>query len=105
MKNKTRTLAEQLIEHGRKEGIEKGRVEGRVEGRIEGRVEGRIEGREEGRHESAVQAVLQALRIRHGRVPEGLAEAVGEIQDLQKLELLHSGAIRSASLEEFAQSL
>jgi hypothetical protein len=85
MKNKTRTLAEQLIEHGRKEGIEKGRVEGR--------------------RESAVQAVLQALRIRHGRVPEGLADAVEEVQDLQKLELLHSGAIRSASLEEFAQSL
>jgi predicted transposase YdaD len=93
MKNKTRTLAEQLIEHGRKEGIQKGRIQGR------------IEGREEGRREFAVQSVLQALRIRHGQIPEGLAEAVGEIQNLQKLGLFHYQAIRSTTLEEFTQAL
>ena len=54
MKNKTQTLAEQLIEHGRKDGIQKGRVEGRAGGRIKGR--------ETGCQEFAVQAVLQALK-------------------------------------------
>jgi hypothetical protein len=101
MKNKAQTLAEQLIEFGREEG----REEGRQEGREEGREKGLKEGLRQGLRQSAIQSILQALTIKHGRVPDGLAEAVGAIRNQRKLEELLSRAIRAATLEEFAQAL
>jgi hypothetical protein len=85
MKTKTLTLAEQLTGKTREEWLR--------------------EGRQEGRLETAVHLVVQALRIRHGRVPAGLKEAVGQIQDLSKLEQLLARAIRSESVEQFAAGL
>jgi hypothetical protein len=85
MKTKTLTLAEQLTGKTREEWLR--------------------EGRQEGRLETAAHLVVQALRIRHGRVPAGLKEAVGQIQDLSKLEQLLARAIRSESVEQFAAGL
>ena len=81
MKTKTLTLAEQLTGKTREEWLQEGRLE------------------------TAAHLVVQALRIRHGRVPAGLKEAVGQIQDLSKLEQLLARAIRSESVEQFAAGL
>jgi predicted transposase YdaD len=91
------TLAQQL------------RNEGRQEGRNEGRQEGRNEGRQEGERKGSVatgrQAVLEALEIRFGPVPEGLRESIAEIDDPERLRVLHRKAIVSASVEVFAAAL
>jgi predicted transposase YdaD len=65
----------------------------------------RQEGRQEGRIEMQQRDILEALEIRFERVPDGLAEEILSINDPAKLTLLHRAAIRSASLEEFANSL
>jgi predicted transposase/invertase (TIGR01784 family) len=59
------------------------------------------EGRQEGRQED----ILEALELRFGRVPEGLAEAVRQVGEEKRLRELLRAAIRSESLEAFAQSL
>jgi hypothetical protein len=49
--------------------------------------------------------ILEALEIRFERIPEGLAEEILSINEPNKLTLLLRSAIRSASLEDFANSL
>jgi hypothetical protein len=41
----------------------------------------------------------------HGSCPEGIREALDAIEDPKRLEQLLESAIRSASLEAFAQKL
>lgn len=89
LKNKAMTLADQL----------------RAEGKLEGRIEGKKEGLTEGRLRSIREAVMRALEIRHGRLPQGIMEALELINDHTRLERLHEGAIKAASIEEFAQML
>jgi hypothetical protein len=43
--------------------------------------------------------------VRHGGYPEGIREAVGAIEDSQRLERLIETAFRSDSIETFALSL
>ena len=85
MKTKTRTLAHRLHE--------------------EGRQEGREEGRKEGLLEAARRSVVQALRVKHGRVPAGVVEALAEIDSVDKLEKLLSEALLAETLEQFAEKL
>jgi predicted transposase YdaD len=99
------TLAQQLRNEGRQEGRNEGRQEGRQEGRNEGRQEGRQEGEREGAVATGRQAVLEALEIRFGPVPEGLRESIAEIDDPERLRVLHRKAIVSASMEVFAAAL
>jgi predicted transposase YdaD len=82
-----------LAEQFRQEGIRKGRQQGRQEGRQEGLIF------------SKQQDILEALEIRFDRVPEGLREEIEEITDSKKLTHLHRAAIRSATLDDFAQAL
>jgi hypothetical protein len=63
------------------------------------------EGRQRGRHLGLQDGVLFALELRFGNVPEGLAEAVRQVREEEKLRDLHRAAIREGSLEAFAQSL
>jgi len=49
--------------------------------------------------------VLEALEIRFGPVPEGLRESIAEIDDPERLRVLHRKAIVSASVEVFAAAL
>jgi hypothetical protein len=65
----------------------------------------RLEGKEEGQLLAFRTAVQRALEIRHGSCPAGIREALDAIDDPRRLEQLHETAIRSESLEAFAQKL
>ena len=82
-----------LAEQFRQEGIRKGRQQGRQEGRQEGLIF------------SKQQDILEALEIRFDLVPEGLREEIESLADAAKLQALLRAAIRSATLDEFAQAL
>ncbi len=86
-----------LAEQFRQEGIRKGRQQGRKEGRQQGRQEGLVRANQ--------AAILEALEIRFNRVPEGLREEIELITDTSKLQTLLRAAIRSATLEEFAEAI
>jgi hypothetical protein len=77
----TMTLAEQLHEEGMQQGMHRGQVAAKQ------------------------QDILEALMIRFDRVPEGLQEEIESITDTAKLQALLRAAIRSSTLEEFAQAL
>ncbi len=93
LQTKTMTLADQL------------RQEGKNEGKTEGKLEGKLEGLSEGQLLAFRTAVQRALEIRHGSCPEGIREALDAIEDPKRLEQLLESAIRSESLEAFAQKL
>ena len=93
LQTKTMTLADQL------------RQEGKLEGKLEGEREGLLRGKSEGQLRAFRTAVLHALEIRHGAYPEGIREAIEAIHDPQRLQTLHESAIRSDSIETFAQKL
>jgi predicted transposase YdaD len=78
-----------LAEQFRQEGIRKGRQQGRQEGLVR----------------ANQTAILEALEIRFDRVPEGLREEIESLADTSKLQALLRAAIRSATLDEFAQAL
>jgi predicted transposase/invertase (TIGR01784 family) len=65
----------------------------------------RQEGRQEGLIFSKQQDILEALEIRFDRVPEGLREEIESLDDAVKLQALLRAAIRSATLDEFAEAL
>jgi predicted transposase YdaD len=65
----------------------------------------RQEGRQEGLILSKQQDILEALEIRFQRIPEGLREEIDLITDTAKLQSMLRAAIRSATLEEFAEAL
>ncbi|NBV87860.1 MAG: hypothetical protein EBS01_16665, partial [Verrucomicrobia bacterium] len=69
------------------------------------REEGKLEGKLEGQLRAFRTSVLRALEIRHGEYPDGVREAVEAIEDPQRLEALLESAIRSESIEAFAQKL
>jgi Putative transposase, YhgA-like len=93
LQTKTMTLADQL------------RQEGKLEGKLEGELEGLLRGKSEGQLRAFRTAVLRALEIQHGAYPEGIREAIEAIHDAQRLETLLEIAIRSDSIESFAQKL
>jgi predicted transposase/invertase (TIGR01784 family) len=65
----------------------------------------RQEGRQEGLVRANQDAVLEALEIRFNRVPEGLREEIELIADAAKLQSLLRAAIRSETLEAFAEAV
>ena len=69
------------------------------------RLEGKEEGLSEGQLRAFRTAVQRNLEITHGSCPEGIREALDAINDPKRLELLLESAIRSESLEAFAQKL
>jgi predicted transposase YdaD len=77
----------------------------RQEGRQEGHQEGRQEGHQEGQIFSKQQAVIEVLETRFEQVPEGLIEAIENIDDLPKLTQLLASAARSTDLKAFAAAL
>lgn len=66
---------------------------------------GKLKGRQEGRREGRREDILEALKIRFGRVPKSLREAVEAVNGTARLSELHRAAITSATLEEFAKSI
>ena len=89
VRNTTMTLAEQIRQEGRHEGISQGRDEGISQGLSRGRQEG----------------VIEALEIRFGELPEGLKAAISEVRDIDHLKHLHREAIRCADVECFTRAL
>jgi predicted transposase/invertase (TIGR01784 family) len=77
----------------------------RQEGRLEGLQAGIQKGRQEGRQEGIKEAILSYLKIRLGPVPEGLAEAVHQVVDLERLNNLQRASVTCASFEEFVKAL
>ena len=73
--------------------------------RAEGLKTGRTEGRAEGPLQAMRSAVLRALELRHGPLPEGLAEAVASITDTPTLQRLLDRAVLASSIGEFAEAL
>ncbi|MEN9468900.1 MAG: hypothetical protein RL630_633 [Verrucomicrobiota bacterium] len=65
----------------------------------------RQEGCEAGTIFTKQQAVIEALEVRFELVPEGLKEAITEVENLEKLTFLHRAAIRCVDLESFAREL
>jgi predicted transposase YdaD len=96
-REETRSLAEQFRQEGRQEGHQEGILKGRQQGHQEGRQEGLIFSKQ--------QDILEALEIRFNRVPEGLREEIELIADASKLQSLLRAAIRSETLEAFAEAL
>jgi hypothetical protein len=84
--------------------IEQGKLEGREEGRQEGLQQG-LEKVQERVIETLRRNILSALLIRFKRVPDGIKMALDAIDDEEALTQLHVDAIRTASIEEFQQSL
>ena len=85
LQTKTMTLADQL--------------------RLEGLSQGLSQGLSEGQLLAFRTAVQRALEIRHGSCPAGIREALDAINDPKRLEQLLESAIRSESIEAFAQKL
>jgi predicted transposase/invertase (TIGR01784 family) len=69
------------------------------------RQEGRQEGRREEQIHSKQQSVIEVLETRFEQVPEGLIEAIENINDLPRLTQLLASAARCTDLEAFAASL
>ena len=101
LQTKTMTIADQLRQEGRQEGLK----EGKQEGKQEGRKEGIREGLTRGQLLALRTAVLRSLEISHGPCPAGISEALEAIEDPKRLEQLLENALRSESIESFAQAL
>jgi hypothetical protein len=69
------------------------------------RLEGLSEGLSSGQLRAFRTAVQRNLEIIHGSCPEGIRETLDAIEDPKRLEQLLESAIRSESLEAFAQKL
>ena len=61
--------------------------------------------RQEGRQEGRQDDILEALELRFGTVPEGMAATLRGIHDDNRLRTLLRAAIRAASLEDFTKAL
>lgn len=81
LQSKSMTIADQLRQEGRQEGISQGEIR------------------------AFRTAVIRALEIRHGACPERIREALEAVQDPGRLEQLHERAVRSESIEGFARML
>ena len=101
LQTKTMTIADQLRQEGRQEGL----TQGLTQGLKEGRQEGIREGLTRGQLLALRTAVLRSLEISHGSCPAGISEALEAIEDPKRLEQLLENAIRSESIELFAQDL
>jgi hypothetical protein len=73
----------------------------RTEGEVKGRAEGKIEGKAEGVRNS----VLAVLRKKFTNVPQEIEMAIQQMNDPIALESLHSHALDSQTLDEFATAL
>jgi len=62
-------------------------------------------GREEGLQQGLQQGLLEALDERFGDVPAPISGAIHQIENQDRLRFLMRQVIRSASLEEFQQTL
>jgi hypothetical protein len=81
LQSKSMTIADQLRQEGRQEGVSQGEIR------------------------AFRTAVIRTLEIRHGSCPEGIREALEAVQDPGRLEQLHERAMRSESIEGFARML
>ena len=63
------------------------------------------QGMQRGQVAAQQKDILEALMIRFDRVPAGLREEIESIADTVKLQSLLRAAIRSSSIEEFAEAL
>lgn len=54
--------------------------------------------------ETLQEVILEALSLRFGTLPQGLVDALNQVDDVARLKQLHRSSVTTVSLEEF-QSL
>jgi flagellar biosynthesis/type III secretory pathway protein FliH len=81
------TIADSLIEEGRKKGLEQGMQQGIQQGTIQ----------------TAREDLIHSLKVRFDIVPESMINTINEINDPATLRVLLRKAIKAASLDEFTQ--
>ncbi|MEW5801735.1 MAG: hypothetical protein AB1847_06475 [bacterium] len=81
------TIADSLIEEGRKQGMQQGMQEGVQQGIIQ----------------NAREVVIDSLEARFDVIPESMKETINEINDPSILKILLRKAVKAESLDEFAR--
>jgi predicted transposase/invertase (TIGR01784 family) len=81
------TIADSLIEEGRKQGLEQGMQQGMQQGIIQ----------------NAREDIIDSLKVRFDIVPESMINTINEINDPEVLKALLRKAVKAASLDEFTQ--
>jgi hypothetical protein len=106
------SIADSLVEKGRKAGFSKGRKVGLTEGRkvglsegrkvglTEGRKVGLTEGRKAGLSEGLARAVIEVLERRFGSVPRAARKRVSASRDARRLLRWLDRAVAASSVEE-----
>ncbi|MEW5804387.1 MAG: hypothetical protein AB1847_20010, partial [bacterium] len=89
------TIADSLIEEGRKQGMQQGMQQGILQGMQEGVQQGIIQ--------NAREAVIDSLEARFDVVQESMIKTINEINDPSTLKVLLRKAVKVESLDEFAR--
>jgi flagellar biosynthesis/type III secretory pathway protein FliH len=84
------TIADSLIEEGRKLGLEQGIQQG-------------MQRMQQGIIQTAREALIDSLEARFDIVPESMINTINEINDPSVLKALLRKAVKAASLDEFTQ--
>ena len=96
----TQEWLEQGIEQGRAQGIEQGRAQGIEQGRAQGVEQGRTQGIEQGRHEERALLCRLAARKFDAGAAEGLAAALDDVTDPERLARVGDWIIECATASE-----
>ena len=96
----TRELLEQGRAQGIEQGIEQGRAQGVEQGRAQGIEQGRAQGIEQGRHEERALLCRLAARKFDAGAAEGLAAALADVTDPDRLARVGDWIIECATASE-----
>jgi predicted transposase YdaD len=99
------SIADSLVEEGRKAGLSEGRKAGLSEGRKAGLSEGRKAGLSEGRKAGLARAVLRLLECRFSSVPERVRKRVSSSRDEHQLLRWLDRAVTASSAEDLLDGL
>ena len=91
------TLAEQLLQRGKREGVLEGKREGILEGKREGMLEGKLRDKQE--------VLLQLLARKFGSVGEADRMKITESRDLDKLDRAIQGILSADTVTEILSAL
>ena len=102
------SLAQEIFERGKKEGLDEGRREGREEGLKLGRQEGLEVGRQQGLEHGvrSMQAtILEGLEAKFGKEGLRLKPRIEAITDLDELKRLAIALMKAQTLSDFEKQL
>lgn len=88
------SIADSLIEEGRKQGLEQGIQQGMQQG---------MQRMRQGVIQTAREALIDSLEARFDVLSESMIKTINEINDPSVLRILLRKAVKAASLDEFTQ--